>query len=73
MPNKEYDYLLKFLLVGDADVGKEEILARLEETSPQSPYATRSMEHKTTMLNIDGKRVKLQLWNTSGMFSVLFS
>lgn len=68
--SKEYDYSLKFLLVGDSDVGKDEILAGLEESSPQSPYATRGMEQKTTMLLIDGKRVKLQLWNTSGMYQL---
>lgn len=66
--DKEYDYTLKFLLVGDSDVGKDEILAGLEDSTPQSPYATRGMDHKSTILNIDGKRVRLQLWNTSGAF-----
>lgn len=28
--SKQYDYLLKFLLVGDSDVGKHEILGDLE-------------------------------------------
>lgn len=28
---KEYDYLLKVLLVGDSDVGKTEILNNLDE------------------------------------------
>lgn len=28
---KEYDYLLKVLLVGDSDVGKTEILSNLDE------------------------------------------
>jgi Ras-related protein Rab-40 len=28
---KSYDYLLKFLLVGDSDVGKEEILGGLDD------------------------------------------
>lgn len=68
--SKDYDYCLKFLLVGDSDVGKEEILGALEESSPQSPYATKGMEQKTTMLLIDGKRVKLQLWNTSGKAAI---
>ena len=65
--DKDYDYSLKFLLVGDSDVGKEEILGGLEDSTPQSPYTTRrGMDHKSTILNIDGKRVRLQLWNTSG-------
>ena len=35
---KSYDYVLKFLLVGDSDVGKEEILNGLKEGSVDSPY-----------------------------------
>lgn len=29
---KEYDYLLKVLLVGDSDVGKSEILSNMENS-----------------------------------------
>lgn len=36
--NKQYDYLLKFLLVGDSDVGKEEILSGLSDGASESPY-----------------------------------
>ena len=35
---KSYDYVLKFLLVGDSDVGKEEILNDLDDGSSDSPY-----------------------------------
>lgn len=38
-PVKSYDYLLKFLLVGDSDVGKGEILESLQDGSVESPYA----------------------------------
>ena len=38
-PVKSYDYLLKFLLVGDSDVGKGEILDSLQDGSAESPYA----------------------------------
>uniref|UniRef100_A0A803TM16 Uncharacterized protein n=1 Tax=Anolis carolinensis TaxID=28377 RepID=A0A803TM16_ANOCA len=37
-PAKAYDFLLKFLLVGDSDVGKGEILASLEDGAAESPY-----------------------------------
>lgn len=37
-PVKAYDFLLKFLLVGDSDVGKGEILASLEDGATESPY-----------------------------------
>lgn len=62
---KDYDYLLKVLLVGDSDVGKHEILSGLEDGSRESPYSSGGV-YKTTTILLDGKRVKLQLWDTSG-------
>ena len=35
---KPYDCLLKFLLVGDSDVGKEELLNGMDNGSSESPY-----------------------------------
>lgn len=43
-PVKSYDYLLKFLLVGDSDVGKGEILDSLQDGSAESPYPYSSGE-----------------------------
>ncbi|XP_055585630.1 ras-related protein Rab-40C [Uranotaenia lowii] len=64
---KEYDYLLKVLLVGDSDVGKHEILSGLEDASSESPFCSGSgAGYKTTTILLDGKRVKLQVWDTSG-------
>lgn len=64
---KPYDYLLKFLLVGDSDVGKEELLSGMEDGATESPYpSTDGIDYKTTTILLDGKRVKLQLWDTSG-------
>lgn len=39
---KSYDYLLKFLLVGDSDVGKQEILSGLEDGASESPFCSTS-------------------------------
>ena len=72
---KEYDYLLKVLLVGDSDVGKTEILSNLDEDpqneegfdknneiSCNSPITLPfSATYKTTIILLDGKRVKLQV------------
>ncbi|KFM76416.1 Ras-related protein Rab-40C, partial [Stegodyphus mimosarum] len=64
---KSYDYLLKFLLVGDSDVGKQEILSGLEDGSQESPFCGSSgVAYKTTTILLDGKRIKLQLWESSG-------
>lgn len=37
-PVRAYDFLLKFLLVGDSDVGKGEILESLQDGAAESPY-----------------------------------
>uniref|UniRef100_A0A8C4NB19 Ras-related protein Rab-40C n=1 Tax=Eptatretus burgeri TaxID=7764 RepID=A0A8C4NB19_EPTBU len=63
-PGKTYDYLLKFLLCGDSDVGKGEILASLGDG--QSEASEYNIDCKTTTILLDGRRVKLQLWDTSG-------
>ncbi|XP_065222647.1 ras-related protein Rab-40C-like [Planococcus citri] len=62
---KQYDYLLKFLLVGDSDVGKQEILSGLEDGSSESPFCG-GCAYKITTILLDGRRVKLQLWDASG-------
>ena len=38
--HKAYDYVLKFLLVGDSDVGKEEILNGLQDDASEIESAT---------------------------------
>ncbi|OXA51002.1 ras-related protein Rab-40C [Folsomia candida] len=66
--NKPYDYLLKFLLVGDSDVGKQEIVYNFQDGANESPFCSGSSPaaYKTTTILLDGKRVKLQVWDTSG-------
>lgn len=66
---KNYDYTLKFLLVGDSDVGKEEILNGLneeenEEGAKESSFCGGSpgVNYKSTVILLDGKRIRLQLW-----------
>ena len=39
---KSYDYLLKFLLVGDSDVGKQEIISDMEDGTTDSPFCSSS-------------------------------
>ncbi|XP_031512842.1 ras-related protein Rab-40B [Papio anubis] len=63
-PVRAYDFLLKFLLVGDSDVGKGEILASLQDGAAESPYGhPAGIDYKTTTILLDGRRVKLQLWS----------
>ncbi|XP_053202955.1 ras-related protein Rab-40B-like [Panonychus citri] len=73
---KGYDYLLKFLLVGDPDVGKDEIMNSLDsDVSTSSSSFSNYEQHfsgspgvafKSTQILLDGKRIRLQLWDASG-------
>ncbi|KAJ3440158.1 small gtp binding protein rab8 [Anaeramoeba flamelloides] len=49
--NTDYDYLFKILLLGDSSVGKSSIMLRYT---------------KIRTINIDNKKVKLQIWDTAG-------
>ena len=51
--SKPYDYLLKFLLVGDSDVGKEEILSGLDDGSADSPYGFSGGKYDTMSMNLN--------------------
>lgn len=49
---KQYDYLLKFLLVGDSDVGKQEILSGLEDGSTESPFCSGGGKNITSLVHV---------------------
>ncbi|XP_061405004.1 ras-related protein Rab-40C-like [Lethenteron reissneri] len=67
-PVKTHDYLLKFLLVGDSDVGKGEILSTLNQDAENEAafYSGVGVVCTSTTILLDGRKVKLQLWDTSG-------
>lgn len=77
LPRREdHEYLLKFLLVGDSDVGKNEITDALE-TFPASVPSTSLMSpsvSKITSILLEGRRVRIQLWDASGQgrFATIF-
>jgi len=63
----QYDYLVKLLLIGDSGVGKSSLLVKFADDR-FSPHIqqTIGMDFKVKMLNLGGKRVKLQIWDTAG-------
>ncbi|KAL3981759.1 Ras family protein [Acanthocheilonema viteae] len=65
---EEHEYMLKFLLVGDSDVGKDEIADLLGPSVSYTPDALfiPFAVPKTTTILLEGKFVRLQLWNASG-------
>uniref|UniRef100_A0A0N5AIM9 SOCS box domain-containing protein n=1 Tax=Syphacia muris TaxID=451379 RepID=A0A0N5AIM9_9BILA len=71
-----HEYLLKFLLVGDSDVGKNEITDSLETfpaSTPSTSFVSPNVSKITSIL-LEGRRVRIQLWDTSGQgrFATIF-
>ncbi|ERF76768.1 GTP-binding protein ypt2 [Endocarpon pusillum Z07020] len=64
---RNYDFLIKLLLIGDSGVGKSCCLLRFSEDSFTPSFITTiGIDFKIRTIDLDGKRVKLQIWDTAG-------
>lgn len=64
---KDYDVLIKLLLLGDGGVGKTSLMLRFSEDKfSSSLLATAGVDYKTQFIDVDGRRVKCQIWDTAG-------
>jgi Ras-related protein Rab-8A len=64
---KDYEQLIKLLLIGDSGVGKSCLLLRFAENSFTPSFITTiGIDFKTKRVNLDGKPVKIQVWDTAG-------
>jgi len=65
--SENYDYLFKFILIGNTGTGKSCILHRFTERKfmPRSNH-TIGVEFGTKLINIGGKNIRLQIWDTAG-------
>ena len=62
-----YDYLFKLLLIGDAGVGKSSLLLRFTDgTFDEHIQSTIGVDFKVKHATVEGKRVKLTVWDTAG-------
>mmetsp|Transcript_68136 Transcript_68136/g.156347 ORF Transcript_68136/g.156347 Transcript_68136/m.156347 type:complete len:200 (+) Transcript_68136:44-643(+) len=58
----------KVVLIGDAGVGKTSLLTRFSNDAFDSEYiGTIGIDFKNKTLDVDGRRVRIQVWDTSGM------
>lgn len=65
--DEEFDYLFKILLIGDSSVGKTSLLLRyIDDTYRGEFQATIGVDFKVSTKSINGKLLKLQLWDTAG-------
>jgi len=67
MSAREYDYIFKLVLIGNSGVGKSSLLLRFSDDQFNESYLTTiGVDFRFKTLPIDGKRVKLQIWDTAG-------
>lgn len=65
--NMVSDLLLKVIIVGDSGVGKTNLLTYFcEGVFKESYVATIGVDFKIKMLQVDDKKIKLQIWDTAG-------
>jgi Ras-related protein Rab-1A len=63
----DYDYLFKVLLIGDSSVGKTSVLLRYVDDKFNAEFQTTiGVDFKVSTFAMEGKSVKLQLWDTAG-------
>ncbi len=62
-----YNYLFKFILIGDTMVGKTCILNRfIIDKYLEKQDVTIGVEFGSKLIEIDGTKIKLQIWDTAG-------
>eukprot|EP01111_Echinosteliopsis_oligospora_P002896 TRINITY_DN1464_c0_g1_i1.p1 TRINITY_DN1464_c0_g1~~TRINITY_DN1464_c0_g1_i1.p1 ORF type:complete len:208 (+),score=45.07 TRINITY_DN1464_c0_g1_i1:105-728(+) len=62
-----YEYIFKYIIIGDMGVGKSCLLHQFTENKfvPDSPH-TIGVEFGTRIVEVMGKKIKLQIWDTAG-------
>ena len=67
IPGINYDYLLKYIIVGDAAVGKSNLLLKLTQGDFKTEYQlTIGVEFGAKNYDINNKKFRLQIWDTAG-------
>jgi len=65
--NMSYAYLFKYIIIGDTGVGKSCLLLQFTDKRFQPVHdLTIGVEFGARMINIEGKQIKLQIWDTAG-------
>ncbi|CAG9323064.1 unnamed protein product [Blepharisma stoltei] len=68
IPNEEFDFIYKIVLVGDTAVGKTNLVSRyLKNTQPKNSNPTIGVEFSTRAFTLkSGITIKAQIWDTAG-------
>ena len=67
--NPAHDFFVKLLLIGNSGVGKSSMLLRFADNAFNEAYInTIGIDFKTRLVDMRGKRIKLQIWDTGERF-----
>ena len=65
--DNDYNYLFKVVFVGDAGVGKTQIINKFVENKfSENCASTIGVDFKVKTVKCENKKIKLQLWDTAG-------
>jgi len=66
----DYDYLFKFIIIGDSFVGKSCLMMRfIEEKFSTLTDPTIGVEFGTKVVAVGNQQIKVQIWDTAGQES----
>ncbi|XP_068711467.1 ras-related protein Rab-13-like isoform X1 [Montipora foliosa] len=67
MGEKDYEVTYKILILGDSGVGKTCLIFRfIEDIFSDSYISTIGIDCRSRTVDVDGKKVRLQIWDTAG-------
>ncbi|RIB22303.1 ras-related protein rab-2A-like protein [Gigaspora rosea] len=70
MSNFAYDYIIKYIIIGDTGVGKSCLLLQFTDKRFQPAHdLTIGVEFGARFVEVEGKKIKLQIWDTAGQES----
>ena len=64
--DEDYDYIFKILIIGDISVGKTSIVLKFTDENHELVAPTIGVDLHVKIIEVDDKKVKLQLWEVSG-------
>merc|ERR1712060_632901 len=63
----DYNYLFKYIIVGDAGIGKSCLLLQFTDKRFRAEHdMTIGVEFGHRLAELDGQKIKLQIWDTAG-------
>lgn len=62
-----YDLMCKFLIIGSSQVGKTNLLTRFsDDLYTETHITTIGVDFKCKEIKVNGKMMKMQIWDTAG-------